>query len=822
MQAIVNTPRSLTLALCIGTAACLPAAGNDASSWQLWYDQPAAKWIEALPVGNGRLGAMCFGGVGEARIQLNEEAVWAGPPVPEDNPAMRQALAAAREAWFVGDYGKAESLVARAMGPRISPRSYQTLGDLRLTLDGLEGKVSNYRRELDLDTAIATTTFTVAGVDYQREVFASPVHDMLVIRIEASEPGKLNMQARLDRPADFAIAASRPEGLAITMTGQAQHKGKHLGTRWQATLSGRSDGGDRELVDNTLNFSNAQVVTLFLAAATDYNRESPQDRLVDFSQRIARGLQSVEHKAIDELRQDHIAAHRKLFRRVTINLGDSPAASNLPTDQRLERVKKGDLDPALAALYFQYGRYLLVSCSRPGCMPSNLQGLWNEHIEAPWNSDYHLNINTQMHYWPAEVTGLGECHLPLLDYTERLVPAGRQTARRMFGARGATAGHTSDAWLWTAIIGNPGYGMWPHGLGWNSLHFAEHYRYTGDEQFLRQRAYPLLKEASLFYLDYLTPHPETGQLIAGPDTSPENRYAGPDGKPHHVSMGPSMSQQLVWETFTNTLEAAEILGIQDSFVDEVRTARGKLYAPQIGSDGRLMEWMKEFDEPDPGHRHISHLFAVHPGRQYNRIESSEMLTAARKTIDYRLANGGGHTGWSRAWIINFFARFGEGNLAEENIRALLAKSTHPNLFDNHPPFQIDGNFGGTAGIAEMLLQSHVQHDRPRGPYEIELLPALPDAWPTGSVAGLRARGGFVVDIEWQDGKLATATLRSTGGRHCWLKYGDHRVEVWMEPGKVIAFNGRLDHPQLNPHRHRRSRRLAPRNPEPRPDGGEGS
>jgi len=760
------------------------------SEHQLWYSQPAGRWTEALPVGNGRLGAMCFGGVANARIQLNEESVWAGPPAPGDTPAMRELLPAAREAWFAGDYGKAESLVARGMGERISPRSYQTLGDLHITLVGLVIEPEKYRRQLDLRTAIATTTFEIGGVTYTRQVFASPVDDVLVVRLEASESGGLSLDATLDRPADFAVEQQNNGDLV--MYGQAQHKGKQLGVRWHTTLRTANEGGQVVREGDRVSVRQATAVTFYLAAATDYNRKSPQQPLDDdLAERCTATLDQAAGKSFAQLRDDHVRAHQALFDRVTLDLG-SEDNDDLPTDQRLERVQQGVSDPGLEALYFQYGRYLLISCSRPGCLPSNLQGLWNEHIEAPWNSDYHLNINTQMHYWPAEVTGLSECHLPLLELTERLIPAGQQTAKTMFAARGATAGHTTDAWLWTSIIGRPQYGMWPHGLGWNALHFTEHFRFTGDLQFLRKRAYPLLTEASLFYLDYLTPHPDTGELVAGPDTSPENTYRGRDGKSHHVSMGPSMSQQIIWETFTATLEAAELLGVDDEFTAEVRSARDNLHLPQIGEDGRLMEWIEPFDEPEPGHRHISHLFAVHPGRQYNRADTPQMLAAARKSIDYRLANGGGHTGWSRAWVINMFARFGDGEQAHENVEALLAKSTHPNLLDNHPPFQIDGNFGGTAGMAEMLVQSHVQHEPPSGSYEIELLPALPSAWPDGSVTGLHARGGFVVDIQWQEGKLQQATVRSTGGDHCWLRYGDQQRELELADGESVTVDAELE------------------------------
>lgn len=781
------TARSVAILL-----VALTARGATADNWeayQLRYDEPAANWNQALPVGNGRLGAMCFGGTTDARIQLNEESVWAGPPVPQNTPAMREALPAAREAWFAGDYAKAHQLLQPAMAKRISPRSYQTLGDLHLELVGASGNVTNYRRELDLDTAIATTTFTIDGVDYKREVFSSPVDDVLVVRVTASQPGKLNLRAWLDRPVDFEVTSDQAE--TLTMTGQAQHKGKHLGTFWQATLAARNDGGDKQLKGNEFAITGADSVTFLLAAATDYNADSPDTRSPEVpSELVAASFKQIEGKSFDELRDQHITAHREYFRRVYLDLGDK-ADNSLPTDERLERVKRGETDTALEALLFQYGRYLLISSSRPGCLPANLQGIWNEHIEAPWNADYHVNINLQMNYWPAEVTGLSELHGPMLDYTERLVPAGRETAREMFAARGVTSGHTSDVWHWTTVFGDLGYGMWPHGLAWNSTHFTEHYRFTGDKQFLRERAYPLLREVSSFYLDYLTPDPETGLLMAGPDTSPENSY-GAGGQRYSVSMGSSMSQQMAWEAFTSTLEAAEVLGESDALLNEIRAAREKLYLPQIGDDGRLMEWSKPFDEPEPGHRHMSHLFAVHPGRQYNKRQSPEMLAAARKTIDYRLSHGGGHTGWSRAWIINFFARFGEGNLAQENIQALLAKSTHPNLLDNHPPFQIDGNFGATAGIAEMLLQSHIQHNGPTGAYEIDLLPALPNAWPTGKVTGLRARGGFKVDIAWADGKLTSATITSLGGENAILVYGKEILGVDLKSGEKLEVDGELE------------------------------
>lgn len=772
-------------------ALALTMIGRAADDLTVWHQQPAQNWNEATPVGNGRLGGMMFGGVNAERIQLNEDSLWSGAPQDADNPKALEVLPQIRKLLFEGKYAEAQRIAnrnlicrgpgsGRGRGNRIAYGSYETLGDLRLAFDHGTNTAVNYRRALDLETATASVSYEVDGVRFERELFSSFPDQALIVRLKASKPGALNFHVSLSRPEAAQVSVVGNDQLFLR--GQLWNGATNAGMRFGARL-GVICGEGKVLPDEeTLKIENATEVTLLLTAATDYRMQLPDWRHGDPDKLSADQLAVAMMKPYARLLDTHVADYQKFFKRVNLDLGTTDAAK-LPTDERLKAVTAGGSDPALIALYFQFGRYLMISSSRPGDMPANLQGLWADTVQPPWSSDYHANINLQMIYWPVETANLVECFEPLDRYIAFLTGPGAKTAKVHYNARGWTVHTLANAWGFTAPGESPSWGLSPSAGAWLSQHLWEHFAFSRDTNYLR-RVLPILRASAEFSLDWLVEEPKTKKLVAGPATSPENKFTTADGQSASLCMAPAMEQQIIWDCFNNYLEAARILGVKEPTMAEVGKALPRLQGPRIGRDGRLMEWNEEFKENEPGHRHISHMFALHPGRQITRSGTPELAAAARKAIEGRLAAGGGHTGWSRAWIINFWARLGDGDKAGENVQALLAKSTLPNLFDTHPPFQIDGNFGGVAGVCEMLMQSHTG--------DIELLPALPKSWASGSINGLRARGGYEVDVAWKDGKLESASIRNISGVNQFkVRLGDKTVKLKVQPGKTISLNAKL-------------------------------
>lgn len=739
------------------------AADGARATRRLRFSAPASAWIEALPVGNGRVGAMVFGHVLQERIQLNHVELWSGRPALDDRSQSLTALPEVRRLLFDGAYADANKLAQSQMMTPMNDEtygSYQMLGDLFLDLEH-DGEPLDYSRELNMAEGTACVRYRIGNDLYTRTIIASSPDQLLAIRLETTAATGMSLMVRLTRDQDADV---RTKDGHIHLSGRP----KPYGTAFSARLDCTAPGGQVLPSANGFEIKGAKEVILTLCAATDLLKPDADGQTAAVRAKASRLAWPT---ILKRQKQDH----QSLFNTVTLELGALPVDAD--ADARLQNVQRGLPDPAMAEAYFNFGRYLLIASSRPGSLPANLQGIWADGFSLPWSSDYHININLQMNYWPSEVCGLGALQSPLFDYTDRLLPHAQTTAQIAYGCKGAAAHYTTNPWGHTALDGQLEWGLWPEGLAWLSLHFWEHYQYSHDASFLRNRAYPLLRNCALFTLDYLVAHPVTGELVAGPATSPENTYVLDNGDRGNITMGPAMSQSIAYSVLDHTLRAAKILNVDADLQTQCASAIARLRRLHIGADGRIMEWPESFKEAEPGHRHISHLFGLYPGAEIDLEDTPQLADAARKTLSARLMNGGGQTGWSAAWLTMFRARLGEGDIAEAMLTKLFRESTSKNYFDTHPLgdgqiFQIDGNLGATAAIAEMLMQSH------NG--KLRILPALPKVWSKGRVTGLRARGGIEVDIAWAPGVATGVQLRAVENVRIEIRPPAHQPDVQMD------------------------------------------
>ncbi|GAA3576096.1 glycoside hydrolase family 95 protein [Snuella lapsa] len=782
--------RLILLLLIILSVSCKEQGAKKIEQYSdvLWYEQPAKTWMQALPVGNGRLGAMVFGDPQHERIQLNEDSMWPGGPDWGDSQGSKEDLELLRGLLKKGEAHEVDKLIVERFSYKSVLRSHQTMGDLYIDFPK-QKNVENYKRSLSLDEAVALVDYTADGVAYSQKVFASAADDVLVIALETEANEGMDFNLRLDRPEDNGhktVMVSNPSEHEISMKGMVtQYGGKKMnepfpidyGVKFETRLKVKNSSGSVEAKDGMLVLKGVKKAILIVAGSTSFYHE-------DYVTQNDNILAKVDAKSLEALLDGHKKEYKQYYDRVRLDLGDR-ALDSIPTDKRLARIKEGHDDTDLAAKLFKYGRYLLISSSRPGTNPANLQGIWNHHIQAPWNADYHLNINLQMNYWPAELTNLSEMHEPLLDFSDRLLERGKITAKDQYGMDGAMMHHATDLWApaWMRAA-RPYWGSWIHGGGWLAQHYWEHYSFTKDEAFLRERAYPYMKAIAQFYTNWLVWDEDVKKWVSTPETSPENSYTAKDGKPAAISYGAAMGHQIINEVFDHVLKAAEVLNIDNDFTKEVKSKKDNLFpGVVVGKDGRILEWNDDYDEPEKGHRHMSHLYALHPSTQITEADT-EAFKAAQKTIDFRLQHGGAGTGWSRAWMINFNARLLDPAAAEDNIRKFFQISIADNLFDEHPPFQIDGNFGYTAGVAELLLQSHEGF--------LRLLPALPSNWETGNVSGLKARGNVEVDMVWEAGVLKKVGLLSKGDQKVSIKYAGKTVDVDLHANQKLWLDGVLN------------------------------
>ncbi len=757
----------------------------------LWYPKPAAIWEEALPVGNGRLGAMVFGNPASELIQLNENTIWAGSPNRNDNADALEALPIVRQLIFAGKYIDAQNLANQKVISRTSHgMPYQTAGNLRLNFAGHD-EFTDFYRELDIERAVATTRYMANGVTFTREVFSSFPNEVIVVRLTADKPGSLNFAAALDRPGNVIVTAL--DNNILQMSGiTSTHESVEGKLEFVVLAKVVNEGGNISTQDNQLNIEGANSATIYVSIATSFVNYN--DISANAKERAQKYLDAALQHHYNQQIKSHIAFYQNYFNRVTLYMGQTDSVKN-PTDVRIEQFSRGN-DPSLAALYFQFGRYLLISSSQPGTQPANLQGIWNHQLFPAWDSKYTININTQMNYWPAEPTNLAEMHAPLVEMVRDLSVAGRQTAETMYGAKGWVTHHNTDIWRICGPVDGSYWGMWPMGGVWLSQHLFDKYDYSGDKDFLRS-VYPVVRGAVEFCLDFMVEEPENGWMVIVPSNSPENSPAI-----HHqssIAAGTTIDNQLVYDLFTRTIRAAEILQINEELIPEMKRVLNLLPPMQVGQHGQLQEWMHDWDNPNDKHRHVSHLYGLFPSNQISPLHTPELADASRTTLIHR---GDPSTGWSINWKINLWARLLDGNhafkLICEQIKLVTRNpnapvfselgGTYPNMFDAHPPFQIDGNFGFTSGLTEMLMQSHDG--------AIYLLPAVPEIWPEGRITGLRARGGFeIVEMEWKNHQVIRLVIKSTLGGNCRIRVPNN---ITLSKGAALAeANGANPNPFYN-------------------------